>query len=119
VHAADLAAACAAALGQAATHGRTYPLGGAERLRFDAMVARLRACVAGPVLRLPLPLTVLGLIARVRPHGGFFGRAAVARLRQSLVADNAPAMRDFGYAPRAFDAGSVCGGTNAAQFIQI
>ena len=118
VHAQDLAQACAAARENPATSGKTYALGGAERLRFDDMVRRLRACVPGPVLCLPLPLAVLRLAARLRPGAGAFSAAAVARLHESLLADNSAAARDFGYAPREFDPTAVPGGGDTTQIIQ-
>ena len=104
VHAADLAAAVVAALDCPASAGRTYPLGGGERLTFNAMLRRLSAEVAGPVLTLPLPLPLLRLWARLRARAATGGvtDAALRRLREPLIADNAAAARDFGYAPRAF-----------------
>jgi len=110
VHADDLAGACVAALGAARTHNRIYALGGGERLAFDAMLGRMRASL--PLRTVPLPVPVgaaralldlahaLGLPS---PH-----RMAVARMRRDLVADDAAAMADFGWAPRMFrpDAGS-------------
>ena len=105
VHARDLAGACRAVLDNAATYGRTYPLGGGERLSFAAMIGRLRACVAGPVLRLPVPIFALRL-ARAAMRGAP-GDAAIARLREPLIADNSAAARDFGYAPGPFDPRAV------------
>ena len=99
VHAADLAAACAAVIDKAASYGKTYALGGGERLTFAAMLRRVRAAHLGRVLTIPLPLAVLRL-AGISP-------GVLARLREPLVADNAPAMRDFGYAPRLFNGADV------------
>jgi uncharacterized protein YbjT (DUF2867 family) len=107
VHARDLARACVAALDNARTYGKIYPLGGGERLRFDEMLARLYEALGGRAVRLPVPLPVLSLAARWRPAGGLFSAAAVARLREPLIADNSAAQRDFGYAPGAFDAGAA------------
>jgi nucleoside-diphosphate-sugar epimerase len=100
VHAADLAAACIAALEQPATFGRIYPLGGGERLSFGRMLWRIRAALPGPVLPLPLPLFAFRLRRNV-------AAAALARLREPLIADNTDALRDFGYAPVAFRAQDV------------
>ena len=100
VHAADLAAACKAVLANPATFGKTYEIGGGERLRFDAMIRRLRDGVPGPVLGLPVPDTILRVLARRIP-------GALARLRADLTADNAEAIRDFGYAPGPFRARAV------------
>jgi nucleoside-diphosphate-sugar epimerase len=105
VHAADLAAACLAVLERPLTHGKTYPLGGGERLRFDALLLRLRAAVPGFVLPVPLPIPLLRLAARC--WRGAPAGAAFARLREPLIADNDAAARDFGYAPRPFRAAEV------------
>jgi nucleoside-diphosphate-sugar epimerase len=101
VHARDLAGACLAVLGNPATFGKTYHLGGGERLRFDALLMRLRAAIRGPVLPLPVPMAALRLAARWRQNPGF-NAAAIARLRVPLVADNTGAANDFAYAPVAF-----------------
>lgn len=95
VHADDLAVACIAAAASAKTAGRIYPLGGGERLTFAAMLGRVRASIPERCVPLPIPL---GLVRRLRPR--FAG--AIERLRQDLVADNAAAHADFGWAPRAF-----------------
>lgn len=111
VHARDLAAACVTVLGNPATFGKTYALGGGERLRFDALLMRMRAATPGPVLPLPLPMIVLRLAARWRQGSAFsasaFSTSAIARLRVPLLADNSDATHDFGYAPAAFVAHEV------------
>jgi nucleoside-diphosphate-sugar epimerase len=106
IHADDVAAAVAAALDRAATFSRVYELGGGERLGFDAMLARIAAAQPGPVLRIAVPRWVLRLALLGRGGRGV-GAAALARLDTALIADNAPAQRDFGHAPRAFDAHAV------------
>ena len=116
VHAADLATACLAARENVATFGHTYALGGGERLRFDTLLERLRAALPRWVLPLPVPLWLLRLAARFAR--GASVAAAIARLRVPLVADNATAARDFGYAPRAFTAQDVLAGPlNRADFL--
>jgi nucleoside-diphosphate-sugar epimerase len=101
VHAADLAAACMATLDNPVTYTKTYALGGGEALAFNAMLLRLRECAGGHVLPLPLPAWLLRVLARSRPEARI-ARAALARLRAPLLADNTAAARDFGYAPRDF-----------------
>ena len=105
VHAADLAAACLAARDVRATFGNTYALGGGERLRFDAMFARIAH--ASRAVALPIPLALARAGARLAR--GRIGDGALARMTTDLVADNAPAARDFSYAPRVFAATDVPG----------
>ncbi|HSN00788.1 MAG TPA: hypothetical protein VLS52_07265 [Rudaea sp.] len=103
VHAADLAAACKVVIANSATFGKTYELGGDERLRFDAMIRRVGKSVPGFVLPLPIPIVALrplASLARIAP-------GALARLRIPLLADNSAATRDFGYAPGPFCADEV------------
>lgn len=104
VHADDLAGAVQAALATAATFGKTYELGGGERLPFDDMIERIRAAQPVHSVRLPLPAALLRIAARWR---GDISGGAVARLVTSLTADNTAAARDFGYAPRGFVADDV------------
>ena len=100
VHAKDLADACLAVVDNVATYGKTYALGGGERLSFSSMLQRLRAAQRGFVVTLPVPLFALRVLARITP-------AALARVREPLIADITPAQRDFGYAPRQFAAEDV------------
>ncbi|MEZ0470878.1 NAD-dependent epimerase/dehydratase family protein [Luteimonas salinilitoris] len=105
VHVDDLAAAALAAFDQPASVGRGYALPGGETLPYRDMVARTLAALTPPprLLELPSPLFRLALSAA---HAG--GRlrglppGAVARMREDLVFDAAPARRDLGYAPRPF-----------------
>jgi nucleoside-diphosphate-sugar epimerase len=109
VHAADVAAAVDAVVGCPAAHGKTYALGGGERLRFDHMLLRLRAAMPAFVLPLPVPQALIRALLRIRSVGAarVTSAAAVGRLRTALIADNAEATRDFGYSPRAFNAADV------------
>ncbi|HST27403.1 MAG TPA: hypothetical protein VLK26_03435 [Rudaea sp.] len=103
VHAADLATACASVIANTTTFGKTYELGGGERLRFDALIRRVREAIPGFVLPLPVPLTVLHLLARPAR----IAPGALARLRIDLIADNTDAIRDFDYSPRPFRADEI------------
>ncbi|MBS0487519.1 MAG: hypothetical protein JSS13_09265 [Proteobacteria bacterium] len=103
VHAADLATACRAVITDPATYGKTYELGGGERLHFDAMLRRLRDAVPGFVLPMPIPPFALQRLAR----SGRIAPGALARLGVDLIADNAQAIGDFGYSPRPFHADAV------------
>lgn len=98
VHADDLAAACLAVLRHPACAGRTYALGGGERLSFDAMLERVRVSLPRRSAPLPLPLAAARLLA----CAGLAPAAAVDRLTRDLVADDAAARTDFGWSPRGF-----------------
>ncbi len=105
VHVDDLAAAALAACEAQAAHGRAYDLPGGERLPYREMVARVLACVEPrPALHaLPMPVFLALLrLAQARGIASGLGPGAVARMREDLVFDAAPAERDFGYAPRDF-----------------
>lgn len=111
VHAADLAAACLAASASESTFGKVYQVGGGERLRFDALLARI--ATGPPRLAWPLPLPLMLVRAGARLLRGRVSAGALARLTEPLVADNAAAARDFGYAPRAFRAQDVLGSADS------
>jgi nucleoside-diphosphate-sugar epimerase len=112
VHAADLAAACLAALDNSATYGKVYSLGGGERLRFDEMFARIAAGPPRLALPLPLPLTLLRACAWIARRR--IGAGALTRMTEPLIADNSAATRDFGYAPRPFRAQDVLGSADSS-----
>jgi nucleoside-diphosphate-sugar epimerase len=109
VHADDLALAAAAALEQPATHGKTYEMGGGERLAFVALLQRLREATPTWSIPIPIPMGALSALTHFWRRNAPT-RAAIARLKDDLVADIAPAQRDFGYAPRGFVAADVLPG---------
>ncbi|RYE75366.1 MAG: hypothetical protein EOO80_15310 [Oxalobacteraceae bacterium] len=88
-----------------ATQGHRYALPGGETLAYSEMVARTLQALRPParLLRLPSPL-FKALLAMAHGMGKLQGlnAAAVSRMDQDLVFDDAPARRDFGYAPRRF-----------------
>ena len=105
VHVDDLAAAAVAAAGSAAAHGRAYALPGGETLAYREMVARTLAALSPRPRLVELPGPVFRLaLAAARATGRLQGlpAGAIARMREDLVFDAAPATRDFGYAPRPF-----------------
>ncbi|HET6436390.1 MAG TPA: NAD(P)-dependent oxidoreductase [Xanthomonadaceae bacterium] len=107
VHVDDLAAAAIAACAAGARGG--FDLPGGEALPYREMVARVLAALEPParLIEVPAPLFAL-LLAGARAAGlRGLGDAALARMREDLVFDAAPARAAFGYAPRAFrpDAG--------------
>lgn len=113
VHATDLAGACLAALDNTQTSGKVYSLGGGERLRFDELLRRIAA--GPPRLALPLPIPLALVRFATRFARGRIGAGALARLTEPLIADNGPAARDFGYAPRAFCAQDVLGFADSSK----
>jgi len=106
VHVDDLAAAAQAAADAPAAHGQAFALPGGETLDYRTMVARTLACLqpAPRLLVLPGVLFDAALWAAHRA-GRLQGLppGAVARMREDLVFDAAPARDAFGYAPRAFE----------------
>lgn len=104
VHVDDLATAAFAALESTASYGQTYALPGGETLAYREMVRRVLVVLDPPatLVELPSPLFNLALAAAKFAGGTGLGEAAVQRMRADLMFDDAPARRDFGYAPRAF-----------------
>lgn len=105
VHVDDLAAAALSAAESAPTHGRGYDLPGGEALPYRQMVARTLAALspAPSLIELPAPLFRLAqTTARAAGYLQGMPAGAIARMREDLVFDPAPAARDFGYAPREF-----------------
>lgn len=105
VHADAVAQALLAAAASRAAADRAYDLPGAEVLHYDAMVARTLAAACGRARLLRAPDPVFASLARVAmrlPGLRALNPALLARLRQDLVFDPAPAVRDFGYAPAPF-----------------
>ncbi|WP_447938574.1 SDR family oxidoreductase [Pseudoxanthomonas mexicana] len=105
VHVDDLAHAALAVVDATATHGQAYALPGGETLAYRDMVARTLAALSPPVRLWELPMPVFcAVLGIARMAGAMRGLTddAVARMREDLVFDVAPARRDFGFAPRAF-----------------
>jgi len=105
VHADDLAAAAVRALALPSTPEPRYDLPGGETLAYRAMVARvLDALEPRPrLLELPMPLlrAVLAAAHLVRRLPDV-SPATLARTRQDLAFDPAPASRDLAWQPRPF-----------------
>ena len=105
VHVQDLADAAFAAKASPVAQGRSYDLPGGETLAYRDMVRRVLACLDPPLplLELPMPLFRAAVAAaQARGVARELTPAAVARMREALAFEAAPARRDFGYAPRAF-----------------
>lgn len=105
VHVDDLAQAAVSAIDAPASHGRAYALPGGETMPYCEMVARVLAALQPPATLLRLPPPLFRMILSCAHATGIardFGNAALARMREDLVFDIAPAQRDLGYAPRPF-----------------
>ena len=106
VHVQDLADAALAAVDAPAASGRSYALPGGETLDYTQMVARMLQSLRPPARLIRVPAPLFGAALR---GARLFGRmqglndATVARMREDLVFDAAPAQRDLGYAPRKFE----------------
>lgn len=106
VHVDDLAAAAQAATDAPAAHGQAFALPGGETLDYRTMVARTLACLRPAPRLLVLPGVLFGAALWAAHRAGRLQGlppGAVARMREDLVFDAAPARDAFGYAPRAFD----------------
>ena len=105
VHVLDLVEAVAGCMNASSTVGKSYNLGGAEKLTYKAMVQRIfRALGRTPrILHLPAPaygaLIETGLKLNVISG---LSSAAATRMDEDLCFDSAPAQRDFGYSASAF-----------------
>jgi nucleoside-diphosphate-sugar epimerase len=105
VHADDLAVACIAVSAAPNLAKRAYDLGGGERLRFDAMFARVRASLPFGTVPVPVPYSLARACARLARSTQTFAAAspaALQRMNDDLVVDNTAAVSDFGWSPRDF-----------------
>ena len=105
VHAADLAAACLAALDNPRTFDKAYDLSGGETLAYHAMVSRIFESlqhkprfVTIPMVLFRAAIGVLSFIPRYRD----FNVAMAQRMNEDLVYAHDEATRDFGFLPKKF-----------------
>ncbi|MBL0162262.1 MAG: NAD(P)H-binding protein [Xanthomonadales bacterium] len=105
VHAEDLASICRTAVQTDVAIGRSFDLGGGERLTFATMLDRVRHSLATWTLPLPVPRFALGsglaLAARAGLWSGL-GAQTVVRLDKDLLADDGPIRGLLGWSPRPF-----------------
>lgn len=105
VHVEDLADAACKAVDQSSTHGHVYALPGGEALEYREMIRRTLATLHPSIRLLEVPAPLFRVAVAVA-HGlgrlQAFNTATLARMREDLVFDSAPACTDFGYAPRPF-----------------
>ena len=103
VHAEDLAAGALAAAASLRAHGKAYDLPGGETLTYRQMAQRIFVALGRRprILAMPPAVWTLGL----KLAGPLLPGATAAmgsRMSEDLVFDPAPAVRDFGWAPRGF-----------------
>jgi hypothetical protein len=108
VHADDLATAALAALNVEKASGKSYEVGGGERLPYREMISRIFDALELPRRSVPLPgleyaVAAAGAISRKPEVTG----DVVRRMRLYLICDNSAAEADIGYRPRAFLSGGI------------
>lgn len=105
VHAEDLAVATVSAIRNPKTFGMAYDLSGKEILSYREMVVRIARTLGLEVrlLNIPLPLlkTVIMLVSHF-PRFRHLNTEMATRISADMCFDNAEAVRDFGFSPRAF-----------------
>jgi nucleoside-diphosphate-sugar epimerase len=105
IHAADVAAACVAALQSPKALNRAYNISGGETLPYRKMVVRVFAALGRPPRLLTVPLWMFRWAVAVLRHVPRYKNwtsAMAERMNRDLVFDHAEATRDLGFVPRAF-----------------
>jgi nucleoside-diphosphate-sugar epimerase len=106
VHAADLAAACLAALGEDKAFDRAYDLSGGETLTYRGMVERIFHGLARAPRIVRVPAHVFKAVvsaARVVPRFRKLSPELVTRMNTDMCFDHSDATRDLGFSPRNFE----------------
>ncbi len=105
VHADDLAVAAIAVSAAPVLARRVYEVGGGERIRFNAMLARVRAALPFGTVPAPIPYVLAGACAGLARRTETFAAAspaALQRMSDDHIVDNTAAVSDFGWLPRDF-----------------
>lgn len=105
VRAADVAAACAAALLTPNAANRAFNISGGETLPYRAMVERIFSAMGRCPRLLTVPLWMFSLaisVVRLVPRYRQWSTAMAERMNRDLVFDHTDATRDFGFNPQAF-----------------
>lgn len=108
VHATDVAGACYLALRDSKVRNRAYDISGGEILSYREMVLRVFVGLDRQPRLITIPLWVfdIGLFfLRWFPRYHKWSSGMAVRMNQDMVFDHGDAVRDFGYAPRAFSVG--------------
>lgn len=106
VHAADLAAACVAALDESKAYDRAYDLSGGETLTYRAMVEEIfRGLGRAPRIVRVSPHLFKAAVsaARIVPRFRKLSPELVTRMNLDLCFDHGDATRDLGFRPRGFE----------------
>ncbi len=100
----DVARAFVEALGNTASIGQIYELGGAERISWPQMHGMVAREVVGKRrATLPIPAWYAKGLASVLPAGWLpFGKDQVIMSQEDNITDLAPFQRDFGWTPTGF-----------------
>ncbi len=105
LHAQDLAISCIQALETTHLTGKTYEVSGGETVNYYEMVGRIFDALGKRRLLIRLPLSIFSAAincARLLPEFNHLTSAMATRMNEDLVFDHAPAVQDFGFAPRPF-----------------
>ncbi len=105
VHAEDLADVCISAAKRGISADARYALGGGETLAFAAMLQRVRDSLGVRTIGVPIGAFAAHAalsLARLHPRWRGVHPAALARLQQDLLADDAAARSDLDWSPRGF-----------------
>ena len=122
VHVADVATAVLDALARPAAIGSTYTVAGPEPIPFADLLRTCARAVRSRTRLIPVPLAPLVTLVRGYELASRHPRIRVEQLRR-LAEDKAfgidEAVRDLGYAPRRFDAGSRCNGKQRLSWMVL
>jgi len=115
IHAADVAAACVAALARGGLRDR-YEISGGETLTYRALVGRIFAWLGRPPRIVTIPAAVVKVAAPLAARlPGLGSLAAMAvRMNEDLAFDHRAASDDFGFQPGTFSLPSHPGSDHAA-----
>lgn len=105
IHAADVAAACMAAMLSSCSANREYNLSGGETLTYRSMIVRVFSAIGYPPRLLTAPLWSFRLavtLMRPLPRCRHWSAAMAERMNNNLVFDHTEASRDLGFNPKAF-----------------
>ena len=103
VHAEDLATGAISAGSSPAAANKFYSLPGGETLPYHEMIGRIFDGLKKPRRTIPIPVLLWrGIFLLARPLFPAANVAMGTRMMKDMIFDSEPAMRDFGWNPRAF-----------------